>query len=777
MSSFFGRLTELILRRRGAVAILTLLVSVFFLWLMQGLRFDNSDEIWFTEGDPAFERIKTFHKIFGNDDFIYLVFDAENLFTPESLRRLDALVADLRADIPFLRDVTWLGNAEYVEADAESITISDFIELDRPFTLSMSELRARALAERNYRDHFISPDGSTAGIILEMTPYPADIVEPRSQVTLKLREILDRPAYRELGIRAVGRPILHHDYDKLSFRESATFFGICLLVQMALLFWLGNGWRGVVAPVTVVFLSVIWTLGMIQLLGFTLNLFVILIPTLLICVCIGDSMHIIATRDQHVREGLAPRDALRQAMIETGLPCLLTSLTTAAGFLGFRAADLQPFREMGIYASIGAIMAYVLSILVVLVLYGSNRQEAALRPVLPAASRRSYFFDRLLRGICQINVRYHKTLLACFVILSGLSVYGYSLVEVETGTVKMFSTKVPLRQAYDFVDERMGGSMSIEIMLDTGRTDGVKSLDFLRGLERLQNHLEESPLVSNTVSVLDIIKKINEAMHGGDTNAYALPEGDDVAAQYLFLYEVSSGRELDKLISFDGRVARLTAKTRTLGTGEVRRMSEDLAAFAEEVFADTVTVRMAGRLDWIKSMNDLLADGQRQSFLAALLVVSAIMCFALASLRLGLLSMLPNIFPVLVTLGLMGVAGIHMDMPLMSFSAIIIGVVVDDTIHFLFHYREAFARTGSYECALEETLLSTGRPMLFTTITLLGGFSVLLLSNMSGVAKFGGLGCFAFGWALLADFFLVPAILLTFKPLRRAAGLKTEDSA
>lgn len=776
MSSFFGRLTELILRRRGAVAILTLLVSVFFLWLMQGLRFDNSDEIWFTEGDPAFERIKTFHKIFGNDDFIYLVFDAENLFTPESLRRLDALVADLRADIPFLRDVTWLGNAEYVEADAESITISDFIELNRPFTLSMSELRERALAERNYRDHFISPDGSTAGIILEMTPYPADIVEPRSQVTLKLREILDRPAYRELGIRAVGRPILHHDYDKLSFRESATFFGICLLVQMALLFWLGNGWRGVVAPVTVVFLSVIWTLGMIQLLGFTLNLFVILIPTLLICVCIGDSMHIIATRDQHVREGLAPRDALRQAMIETGPPCLLTSLTTAAGFLGFCAADLQPFREMGIYASIGAIMAYVLSILVVLVLYGSNRQEA-LRPVLPAAGYRPSIFDRLLRGICQINVRYHKTLLACFVILSGLSVYGYSLVEVETGTVKMFSTKVPLRQAYDFVDERMGGSMSIEIMLDTGRTDGVKSLDFLRGLERLQNHLEESPLVSNTVSVLDIIKKINEAMHGGDTNAYVLPEGDDVAAQYLFLYEVSNGRELDKLISFDGRVARLTAKTRTLGTGEVRRMSEDLAAFAEEVFADTVTVRMAGRLDWIKSMNDLLADGQRQSFLAALLVVSAIMCFALVSLRLGLLSMLPNIFPVLVTLGLMGVAGIHMDMPLMSFSAIIIGVVVDDTIHFLFHYREAFARTGSYECALEETLLSTGRPMLFTTITLLGGFSVLLLSNMSGISKFGGLGCFAFGWALLADFFLVPAILLTFKPLRRVAGLKTEESA
>ncbi len=776
MSSFFGRLTDLILRGRGAIAILILLLSVFFLWLMQGLRFDISDEIWFTEKDPSLERIKTFQNIFGNDDFVYLVFDAENLFTPEWLQRLDALVADLRRDIPFLRDVTWIGNAEYIEADAESITVSDFIDQTRSATLSMPALRQRALAERHYRDHLIASDGRTAGIVLEMAPYPADAVEPRSQVTLRLREVLARPEYRELNIRAVGRPILHHDYNELSFRESATFFGLCLLIQVIFLSWLGNGWRGAVGPVTVVFLSVIWTLGMIRLLGFTLNLFVILIPTLLICVCIGDSMHIIATRDQHVRRGLAPRDALRQAMIDTGLPCLLTSLTTAAGFLGCCATGLRPFREMGIYAAIGSIMAYVLSILVVILLYGSNKQEPR-RVIPPVPSRTPDFFDRFLRGIYRCNIRYHKALLVFFIIVCGLSVYGYSLVEVETGTARMLSTRLPLRQAYDFVDERLGGSMSVEIMLDTGQENGVKSLEFLRGLERLQEHVEGSPLVSKTVSVLDIIRKINEVLHSDDKHAYVLPEREDAVAQYLFLYEISNGQELDKLISFDSRIARLTAKTRTLGTGEVRLLSEDIAAFAKEVFGDTVTVRMAGSLDWTKSMNDLLAEGQRQSFLAALLVVTMIMCFALASVRLGVLSMLPNIFPVLVTLGLMGVAGISMDMPLMSFSAVIIGVVVDDTIHFLFHYRESFARTGSYEQALEETLLTTGRPMLFTTLTLLGGFSVLLFSNMVGVVKFGGLGCFAFGWALLADFFLVPAILLTFRPLRRSGKVAVEGDA
>ena len=584
-SFFFGRLTDWVLRRRGAVAVLIVLLTAFFLWKMQDLQFDNSNEIWFSEGDPSLERINTFHKLFGNDDFVYLVFDADTLFSPESLRLLSDLVSDIRKKVPHLRDVTWLGNAERIEADAEGIVVSDFIDPETYDAASMPELRRRALAEKNYRDNLISSDGKTVGMLLEMRTYPRDSVEPRSEVTHALRGVLAQPEYAGFSIHAVGQPILHNDYNELSFKESATFFGLCLLVQMVLLFWLGKGVRGVIGPISVVVLSVIWTLGMIQVLGFTLNLFIILIPTLLICVCIGDSMHIIATYNQHRRGGLGVVAALRQAMSETGMACLLTSLTTAAGFLGFCAADIQPFREMGVYASVGALMAYILSILVVLLLYSTERDKApsAPTPGMPGAPARTAspstpirigtpdIFDRFLGRVYLINVRYPKVLLALFVVLLGVSVYGYTLVEVETGTARMLSKSLPLRQAYDFVDERMGGSMSVEIMLDTGRENGVKSQAFLRGLERLQQHLDVSPLVTKTVSVLDIIKKINESMHGGDKAAYALPDGDDAAiAQYLLLYEMSEGRELDKLVSFDSRVARLTAKTRTLGTGDVR---------------------------------------------------------------------------------------------------------------------------------------------------------------------------------------------------------------
>ncbi|MFR8054015.1 MAG: efflux RND transporter permease subunit [Bilophila wadsworthia] len=514
-SFFFGRLTDWVLRRRGAVAVLIVLLTAFFLWKMQDLQFDNSNEIWFSEGDPSLERINTFHKLFGNDDFVYLVFDADTLFSPESLRLLSDLVSDIRKKVPYLRDVTWLGNAERIEADAEGIVVSDFIDPETYDAASMPELRRRALAEKNYRDNLISSDGKTVGMLLEMRTYPRDSVEPRSEVTHALREVLAQPEYAGFSIHAVGQPILHNDYNELSFKESATFFGLCLLVQMVLLFWLGKGVRGVIGPISVVVLSVIWTLGMIH------------CSALLNCsssdpdpadLRVHRRFHAHHRHCQHRRRARCRRGPA-EGHVETGMPCLLTSLTTAAGFLGFCAADIQPFREMGVYASVGALMAYILSILVVLLLYSTERDKApsAPTPGMPGAPARTAspstpirigtpdIFDRFLGRVYLINVRYPKVLLALFVVLLGVSVYGYTLVEVETGTARMLSKSLPLRQAYDFVDERMGGSMSVEIMLDTGRENGVKSQAFLRGLERLQQHLDVSPLVTKTVSVLVII--------------------------------------------------------------------------------------------------------------------------------------------------------------------------------------------------------------------------------------------------------------------------------
>lgn len=773
-ANFFHNLADRLIRLRVGLIALILLLTVFFFWRMQDLQFDNSNEIWFTEADPALKRLKEFQKFFGNDDFVYLLFDGRDLFQPDALRIHADLARDIRAQVPYLRAVTWIGNAEYIEADAEGIVISSFVNPGGT-VIAEGQLRQRAMKEKLYRNSYLSSDGGTAGMLLEMAPYPQGAVEPRNEVVRKLREVLALPQYASLDIHVVGQPVLYTDYNAISFRESLVFFGICLLLQMLILYRAAKNLRDVAAPMFTVILSVVWTMGLIQTLGFKLNLFIILIPVLMLCVCIGDSMHIIDFFRQGRREGKDAPVALRQAIADTGYPCLYTSLTTAVGFLSFFAADIRPFQEMGMYAAIGVMAAYFLSLAVVVIMYGNIRPPhmgaSAGRAALSRSGgpgRAPDIFDKFLEKVWEFNIACPGKILAGTVLIILVSLYGYAQVRFETNTARMLSPNLPLRQSYDYADQRMGGVMSVEIMFDTGEPEGIKNPEFLRDMERLQDMLDKQELVTKTISLIDILKKINEAMHGGEASFHTLPGKKETIAQYLLLYEMSDGKELDKMISFDGRVARLTARTRTLDTRQVRELTEATENFSKDMFKPGITLSVTGNLDWTRSMNDLLADGQRRSFLAALAGVTILMCMVLRSPRLGLLSMIPNIFPVLATLGLMGLTGLYMDMALVSFSAIIIGVVVDDTIHFLFHFREAFERGLSYEQALRDALLGAGRPILLTTLTLVCGFAVFLFSDVTGVAKFGGLGCFAFALAQLADFFVMPAVLLVCKPLGAA---------
>lgn len=764
--NLFARLTKIICRFRWISLALLAGCTAFFVWQIQGLSFDNSKEIWFVEGDPSLERIREFKRLFGNDDFIYFVFDSAKTFSPEGLRTLDDLAADLKVNVPYVRDVTWLGNAEYIENQGDTLIIDDFFAPHSFAARDMNTMKRRALAEKMYRNSLIADDAGSLGLVMEMDAYPEGAVDPRSEITLSVREILKKDVYKGLGPYMVGQPVLHHDYNLLSLTESRFFFGLCLLIQMVLLYGLAKGFRGVFVPLAVVFLSVLWTLGMIHVLGYTLNLFIIIVPTLLVCISIGDSMHLISAYNRVRETSESAWAAMVQAIGEVGFPCLLSTITTAAGFLAFNVADIRPFREMGVYASIGTVMAFVLSIVLVPLAYaGFSRSRGKQEQRRVFAAGGTDFFDALFDRIYRINVAAPRSIITLFLILLTLGAYGYSRVEVETNTARMLSTDLPLRQAYDAVDERMGGSMAVEIMLDTGKHDGIKDPLFLHRMELLQSELDKLPNVTKTVSVIDILKRINQAMHQGRETSHVLPESRGEVAQYMLLYEMSDGREMDKVVSFKNDVARLTAKTKTLGTKQVRSLSDRVDSLSRELFGSAVKVVTAGHLSWVRSMNDLLGQGQRKSFLTAIVVISLIIAVSLRSLRLGLVSIIPNVFPVIVTLGFMGFQGLYMDMPLMSFSAIIIGVAVDDTIHFLFRFREEFGQYGSYELALKRTLQAAGRPLTFTTLTLAAGFGVLMFSDLTGVSKFGGLAGFAFIWALLADFFFVPSLLLVFRPL------------
>ena len=251
---------------------------------------------------------------------------------------------------------------------------------------------------------------------------------------------------------------------------------------------------------------------------------------------------------------------------------------------------------------------------------------------------------------------------------------------------------------------------------------------------------------------------------------FKLPETSAQATEQLFLCETSGGKELDKQVSFNYDIARLNVRTQSLGSKEVRTFMADIDKFVKEDLNSSIKVEYTGIMTWLKAFVDMVANGQRVSFTLAFSAIAIMMIIVLRSFKLGLISMVPNLFPVLISMGFMGMTGMYMDATLMIFSAIIIGVVVDDTIHFFSRYKREFKHTGTYKAALKATLFSVGRPIMFTTITLVAGFSVFSLSDINSMVKFGLMAGFAFIWALLADFFLAPAMMMLFKPLGEEKG-------
>ena len=760
-NNFFAKLAVFTLKWRWLLIVLLLLLTVLSFYKMRALKMITSTESYFVQGDHALADYDRFKEIFGNDDFVYILIETENFFDAETIKLIGKLAEDLEHNVPFVKDVKFLGNVEYVEGVKDGIVVHDLIERIPETDEEMMLVRERAMSEPLYVDSLISRDGKTAAILLECEHYPDDDADARKTIPPAVYEVLARPEYADLKHYIVGVPVINYEMKKLSKEEGKLFGLACIVIELLILLWVGRGVRGVVAPLFVVIITVFCTFGAIGILGMNLSGMSGILPALLICVCIGDSMHIIAETQDHARRGLGRRESIVKALALVGTPCLLTSLTTGAGFLSFLSAHIKPMQDMGMHAAIGVIMAFLLSLFIVPIFFSFGRDIEKNKK----SKNKNDIFDRMLGNIASLNIRYPKAILGIFIALIAVSIIGYSLVEVETNWVKRLKAKHPARQAHEYVDSHMGGSMSIEIMLDTGRKDGVKDPEFLQQVEALQNHIDKHPLTRKTTSIIDHLKKMRKAMHENTAEYYSLPKTRSQVSQYLFLYETSGGKEMDKLISFNYDIAHINARTESLGTKEIYEYMNYIKSFVKEDINPSIEVKYTGGMGLVRGISEHIKSSQQISFSMAFLAITIMMVLVLRSFKLGLISMIPNVFPVIISLGFIGYSGIPLSIPLMMMSAVIIGVAVDDTIHFFSRYRLEFSRLGGYEQALKATLMTVGRPITFTTITLVVGFSVYTLSNTYSLIHFGLMAGFAFIWALLADFFLAPAMLLLFKPL------------
>lgn len=757
------KILDLIIKHRVISLLLVFVITLLAFSQLSKLEVDNSNDGFFLENDPARVTLDQFREEFGNDDFVFILAESDDAFTQQHLSLVDALVQELEVDVPYLYDITWIGNVESVITVDGNITIEKLIPeealKEKNSNPELKAIKQKIIVDPSYRNRLISADGRYLGILLEFARYP-QASPVQKEIPLIINKIIEK--HPKLNLHITGLPVILQHMDSKTAQESPVWLGVALLMIMLVLSFTMRSLRGVIIPIVTLFISIIWTMAIVALLDYKMNILALMVPTLLLCLAIGDTMHVIVDYVRAKKTGSDPTnpEVLKGVLTKINRPLFLTTLTTALGFLSFTVIELVPLREIGIQAVIGVWIAWLLTYLfaVPVLSFGKNKFMPSEKSVY-----KEDFFDRILALMTKVVLQSPTAVVAFFITVLLVSVYGISKLEVETNWFEDLPENDQVRMAFDHVDKNMGGSMGMEILIKTANKGDVKSIDLMRDIETIQKYLTAHPFIIETSSIVDQLKQMNRAVNDNDSEFYTLPEKKAQIAEYLVLYEIAGGEQLKQFVNFDYDVTRLQIRTQSLGTREIKQLENDIGQYLQSNFPN-MNASATGTLSMFRALGDHIATGTLKSLLMAIITISIVMMVVLRSVVLGLVAMIPNIFPMIVALGALGLSGIDLNMMTMILSPIILGVAVNDSIHFFASYGNNFNQYQNFEAAYAATMKKTGRALLFTTISLIAGFVGFSFSEFESARAFSWSAGLAFASAFLADSMLVPLLLKWYHP-------------
>ncbi len=768
------------------IVVLTCLVILAGSFILASTaRIDNSFESYFDLTDPSYVAYEQYREDFGSDEISYILYKAPEYehgpWNLKIMQKINHLTETLEDEVPFIYEVTSLANAELIKGSEDGIEI---FELQENFPETQEELlalREQYLAKPMLVGGIVSANAKHGAIIIEMDrsstdpideirydPDQGDAIENLyPQITdSAIEAILARPEYDGILFYHSGDVPINAIFNRIFAKESSLLGAITSVVIGLLLLFFFRSLVGVLAPLAVVQISVLMCVAFVALLKWKMDFSFGMMPTLLTAIGVAHSVHILSEFRLRFAELGDRREALVQTIYLVGTPCLLTSITTAAGFSSMCFVPIKSIAHMGVYGAFGVLAAFIMTLTLLMALLSFGRQTP--KPGSHRTHRVSLKSGQRLKTallkIASFNIRYRRRIIAFFTLLTLFSCVGITRLVADSNWLNDFSDKVPVKRITERIDNEMGGMTNLIYLFDSGEADGIKDPAFLREVERVQAIADEHDwLVRKTYSIVDILKDLNQAFHGGDVDWYRLPDTRELVAQYLLLYEMSGGEETEEYVSSDYRRANLELRLKLAMTSHTERlvgMIKDQLTSKPLQFS-TVSTTGIGAL-WLKLL-DYISYSQAQGFILAFCVIAVIMIWTFKSLKTGVISMVPNLAPVVFTLGAMGWLNIPLDYNKISIAAVAIGIAVDDTIHLVTRYWHEFKVHGDYAEALRRSMQDVGRALFITSVALVSGFLVFTLSVMHSQAIFGILLASTIVTAFIADFFLMPALMITFK--------------
>lgn len=766
----------------GGVLLATALVAT----QIQHFYLETSNDAFFHPDDPIRVQNDAFQAVFGRDSGVVVALRPEaGVFDPSFLALLRDVHQAIEDDVPYVVEVTSLWNVRETLGTADGLLVRDFLE-DWPETeADLDALADRALANPLYRNFVLSGDGRTALIVIETEAYSQQgevellggfeeesdagpsarrrfiTGEEDAEILAAVEGILERVPQEQVEVHVAGMSAFTTVLAETMPPDMGRAMVLSILIVAFFLGLLFRSIVGVLLPLVTVLLSVFATLATMGGIGIPLMLPTQILPSFLLAVGVGGAVHLVAIFYQGLRRGRTREEAIAHALSHSGLPIVMTSLTTAAGLLSFIPAALAPISHFGIVGPIGVLFALGY----VLVLLPAMLAVVPLRIPRHDPDRTDTLSQRGLLATGRFATRRPRVVLGAWALVMAVAVAGIPRIHIGHDMIEWFPEDAPIRRAIEFMNEHIGGATSYEILVSTGEPNGLHEPGVLRRIDAASAYLDETRAaglrVGKVVSIVDVVKETHRALNENREAAYAIPDERALVSQELLLFENSGSDDVEDLVTSDFSTARVSVRLRFDDGAFFTPYLETVLPEVERRIGPDLDVEVTGTFRLVGNTITAALATMLRSYSTALVVITVLMVLLIGRVRMGLLSMIPNLAPVLFTLGLMGWLGLPLDMLSLMVASIVIGLAVDDTIHFMHNFRREFEATGDVAASVDHTLRSTGQALLFTSCVLSFGFLVYTQAYMLHLYSFGVTTSAAIVVAFLADVTLAPALVAT----------------
>ena len=755
---FATRLIERVLLLRWWVILVTLLLVAVAAGGITQLEFVANYRIFFDGDNPQLQALEQLEDTYGkNENIVFLIVPDDGDATSKQALSAALWLTEQAWSTPYSRRVDSLVNFQFTTSDGDDLYVRDLVD---PEQLDQAEVRAFirqiGLTDPRITNSILARDADVSVVSVTVELPQGNLVGAVSEIAQFARTLETEAQARFTGIdlRIVGTVMINQSFLEASINSQKIFLPASLALMALVLGLLLRSWVGVVLTGLVIVLSIVVSIGVGAWVGMPFSPPVAPAPTIVLMIVVANCVHLLVGLRQRLLMGDANRDAIVKTVTINLKPIFIASLTTALGLLSMNFSEVPPQRHLGNFVAIGIIASFFLTATFL----------PALLSIFPIrATRSTHLHGALMDRLAHFSIRRRKVLIWGWLVIVVVMVFATARNELNDVLAHFFDESVEFRQDMDFMDERLSGNTLLEYSLGAADIGGVTDPLFLAEVDQFAQWYRDQPSVRHVSVITDTFRQLNKNMHGDNPEFYRIPQTRELAAQYLLLYEFSlpQGLDLNNQIDTSKSATRVSVSAVTLDSKALLELNARAEAWLQNNAPHVSSINSSGPASLFAYIGLRNMQAMLIGTVVVLVAISAILLFALRSIRLGLLSLVPNLIPALLGLGIWGLTVGQMNSSLSVVVAMTIGIVVDDTVHFLSKYLLA-RRDYNYDAekAVQYAFNTAGTALFTTTVILVAGFLIFAFSPFVPTAQVGVLTALIIGSALIADLTLLPALVL-----------------